>query len=185
MASKLDQHRRERRPPTEKFQFINFFRSSEKAKKIGQTVFTEGLLSASQDWKMKADLDKRFIFPGEITNTTLRLALVLWLPGKRIVIMIELTVPWETRAQEAQERKRAKYSQLLAECVQLGWKSWCFPVEVRARGFATNSVWQMASALGIRGKKRRELAKDLAAQAERASCWIWLKSGNNEWWSSN
>ena len=103
MASKLDQHRRERRPPTEKFQFINFFRSSEKAKKIGQTVFTEGLLSASQDWKMKADLDKRFIFPGEITNTTLRLALVLWLPGKRTVIMIELTVPWETRAQEGRE----------------------------------------------------------------------------------
>ena len=47
--------------------------------------------------------------------------------------MIELSVPWETRAQQAQERKRLKYDQLLADCVQQGWKGWCFSVEITAQ----------------------------------------------------
>lgn len=35
---------------------------------------------------------------------------------------MELTVPWEDRLEEAQERKRAKYADLVAECQRNGWK---------------------------------------------------------------
>ena len=33
------------------------------------------------------------------------------------LIMLELTVPWEERIEEANERKRAKYQELVEECI--------------------------------------------------------------------
>ena len=181
MAMKLDHHRRNAVPSSKSHNFINFVKSAERPKNRGKPPGAEGLLAATQDWKMEVDLDKKLVFPHEITTTTLRPDIILWSPGRKIVIMIELTVPWETRAQQAHERKRLKYDQLLADCVQQGWRGWCFPVEITARGFSTSSVWRLTTMLGLRGKIRKEFNKDLAEEAERASCWLWLKSGSKEW----
>ena len=138
-------------------------------------------MEITKDWKIEVDLDKKLIFPTVITSTQQRPDVVLWSPSNKAVIIIELTVPWETRVQEAHERKRAKYEQLQADCVQEGWKSWSFPIEITARGFPTSSVWRLATALGLKGREKKELAKDLAEQAERASCWLWLKSSEKVW----
>jgi hypothetical protein len=40
-------------------------------------------------------------------------------PDKKIVL-IELTVPWEERCDEAYERKSAKYTQLTGDCIKKG-----------------------------------------------------------------
>ena len=50
-------------------------------------------------------------------------------------MVIELTVPSETRCQEAHENKYAKYKDVLMECRDAGGQTWNFPVEVGARGF--------------------------------------------------
>jgi hypothetical protein len=39
---------------------------------------------------------------------------------------IELTVPWENRIEEAHERKRLKYEELIAEYRERKWKSWTY-----------------------------------------------------------
>ena len=49
--------------------------------------------------------------------------------------IVELTVPWEERTEEAYERKMAKYQELAEACSNKGWKTWVFPVEVGCRGF--------------------------------------------------
>ena len=41
------------------------------------------------------------------------------------MVLLELTVPWEDRIEEANERKRAKYSELTTECRSNGWKARC------------------------------------------------------------
>ena len=46
-------------------------------------------------------------------------------------------VPWETRCEEAYERKKAKYTELLDLCKEKGWRTWLFPVEVGVRGFCS------------------------------------------------
>lgn len=48
------------------------------------------------------------------------------------MVVIELTVPWETRCQEAYEREIVKYKDLLMECREAGWQTWSIPVEVGA-----------------------------------------------------
>ena len=60
----------------------------------------------------------------------------------KAVVLLEPTVPWEDRMEEVQERKRAKYANLVAECRRNGWKAHCEPVEVGCRGFASQSLHQ-------------------------------------------
>jgi len=39
----------------------------------------------------------------------------------RKIILLELTVPWEDRIEQANERKRAKYAELVEKCRCNGW----------------------------------------------------------------
>ncbi|XP_035661736.1 uncharacterized protein LOC118405989 [Branchiostoma floridae] len=55
--------------------------------------------------------------------------MVIWSEERKKIIVIELTVPWEERCEEAHERKASKYQELLQSCKEKGWQSWLFPVE--------------------------------------------------------
>ncbi len=61
---------------------------------------------------MRADLRKKLVFPEEVAHTTLRPDIVLWSKAAKQVILVELTVPWEERIEEAYELKKAKYQDL-------------------------------------------------------------------------
>ncbi len=76
------------------------------------------LLDTARDWKMQVDLDQKLSFPPEIITTNLRPDLILWSTSQKSLFIVELTVPWEAAIGEADERKRLKYSDLLAEAVQ-------------------------------------------------------------------
>ncbi|XP_057179398.1 taste receptor type 1 member 2-like [Triplophysa rosa] len=88
------------------------------------------------------------------------------------LILVELTVPWEERMEEAQERKREKYQELVEDCWRNGWRT-----EVGSREFASHSLSNAYGTLGITGaNRRREIGNNVEA-AEKASRWLWLKSG--------
>ncbi|KAK7901244.1 hypothetical protein WMY93_018013 [Mugilogobius chulae] len=107
--------------------------------KEGETIKQNGtqkaLLCSARDWRMEADLDKQLKFPPHIAETMLRPDIVLWSNSSKQVLMIELTVPWEERMEEANERKRDKYEELKSNCQNRGWRAKCWPVEVGCRGF--------------------------------------------------
>ena len=89
--------------------------------------------------------------------------------------MLELTVPWEERMEEAFERKREKYDSLVSDCHRGGWKARCLPVEVGCRGFAGQSLCRAYTALGITGERRRRAIRNNTEAAEKASRWLWIK----------
>ena len=91
------------------------------------------------------------------------------------LVMVELTVPWESRCEEAYERKKAKYSELQEQCKQKGWQVWLFAVEIGARGFPSQSLWKMFSALGIKGADRKRAVGSLSLTAERTSSCLRMK----------
>ena len=98
----------------------------------------------------------------------------------KTVVMIELTVPpWEDHIDEANERKRLKSDELRELCISNGWTTRCIPVEVGARGFPAQSVHD--SVLDVKGKQRRTIVKNISEAAERASNWLWIKSGDINW----
>ena len=102
---------------------------------------------------------------------------------KNIVIM-ELTVPWEDRLEEAHERKRTKYERLVINCREQGWKARCMPIQVGCRGFVGHSLHRALSVRGITGGVRSRDIKNTTEAAEKALRWLWIRGrrsmGSNE-----
>ena len=96
--------------------------------------------------------------------------IVIWSDIDKRLVMVGLTVPWESRCEEAYARKMSKYTELLEQCREKGWRTWLFPVEVGARGFPAQSMWKMLSAMGVSGHA-----------TERASSWLWYKREEKSW----
>ena len=95
--------------------------------------------------------------------------------------MLELTIPWESRIDEAHERKRSKYDDLRSQCIDNGWDCWCLPIEVGCRGFVATSVVKTLTKLGIRGKEKRNIIRKVGEVAEKASNWLWIKRSDKLW----
>ena len=74
--------------------------------------------------------------------------------GKALVF-IELTVQWETISEAAYEREKAKYTELLDLFKEKGSHTWLFPVDVGARGFCSQSVCRLMTAVGSTSRDRR------------------------------
>lgn len=68
------------------------------------------------DWQLKVDLGKQLWFPEHIASANLCPDMIIFSDTTKLVIMVELMVPWEERMNEAQERKRAKYLELTEQC---------------------------------------------------------------------
>ncbi|XP_078589523.1 uncharacterized protein LOC144869891 [Branchiostoma floridae x Branchiostoma japonicum] len=163
--------------------FVDFVKEGGKGQRRGKRAPDEGLgiLPSAGDWVLQVDLDRKLVFPEEIAVTNQRPDAVIWSAKTRQVVMIELTVPWEDRMEEAFERKAERYSDLKQTCSKKKWKTWCFPVEVGCRGFVGQSMWRMLGALGIKGNKRKQVTKNLTEAAESASRWLWLKRNEGTW----
>ncbi|XP_075904972.1 uncharacterized protein LOC142903304 [Nelusetta ayraudi] len=132
-----------------------------------------GLLTSAVDWDLRVDLGKQLKFLDQITTTSLRPDIVLSSVSSRQVLMLELTVPWEDRIEEANERKRSKYQELVEQCQQGGWKARCEPIEVGCRGFG--ALCREFTQLGITGAEKRKAIKSSMEAAERASRWLWIR----------
>lgn len=101
--------------------------------------------------------------------------MVLLSTRSRQVVILELTVLWENRMEEATERKRARYADSVEECGRQGWKMWCLPFEVSCRGFVGRALCKLLHLLGVIGAHRRQVIKHGTEVAEKASRWLRLK----------
>ncbi|XP_049336392.1 uncharacterized protein LOC125802421 [Astyanax mexicanus] len=136
---------------------------------------TAGLLHTASDWQLQVDLGKQMRFPQQIATTTLRPDMIMTSQSSKQLIILELTVPWEENIEEANERKRAKYQELVEECRGGGWKTFYEPIEVGCRGFAGRSLCKVLSRLGIVGAAKKRAIKSASEAAEKATRWLWMK----------
>ncbi|XP_056314571.1 uncharacterized protein LOC130229674 [Danio aesculapii] len=172
LADGLEQARKKVKQHSDGQCFIQFIRSGES---IAAGRRRGGVLASAKDWEMRADLKKQLKYPEEIAQTSLRPDIVLWSRGTKQVVLIELTIPWEERMEEAHERKLKKYQSLILESQENGWRAWNLPVEVGCRGFAGQSLWRALGWLGIEGMARKRLVGKVTKEAEVTSRWIWLQ----------
>ena len=63
------------------------------------------------------------------------------------MIIVELTIPYENRVEEAHIYKREKYLNITKELDDTGYKANEMPVEVGARGFIWSSVYDLLTKL--------------------------------------
>ncbi|KAH3809422.1 hypothetical protein DPMN_137791 [Dreissena polymorpha] len=89
---------------TEKMQFV---KEGETGKKL-QTP-AASILDRAQSSEMVVDLKRRLVFPS-VAQTKQNPDMVIWSAKDNCLVMVELTVPWESRCEEAMERKTTKYA---------------------------------------------------------------------------
>ncbi|GFN77390.1 reverse transcriptase [Plakobranchus ocellatus] len=89
--------------------------------------------------------------------------------------MVVLTVPYESRMEEAHAFKGGKYLDLTKELIKDGYEAKVMPVEIGARGLVGSSAYGLLSKLSIGGNKRTKAPRLLAETAQNSSRWIWSR----------
>ena len=92
-------------------QTISSIRAEERQK--AKTKKNLGLLSTAQDWQLTVDIGRQLNFPLHVTKTSLRPDIILVSEATKIIVMLELTVPWKERMMDAFEWTREKYKGLV------------------------------------------------------------------------
>ncbi|GFN82122.1 reverse transcriptase [Plakobranchus ocellatus] len=82
----------------------------------------KGLLDGCDDWVVSADLPEWESYPDVIRKTALRPDIVIHSASTQQIIMVELTVPYESRMEEAHAFKVAKYLELTKQLKRLATK---------------------------------------------------------------
>ncbi|GFN99830.1 polyprotein [Plakobranchus ocellatus] len=80
----------------------------------------KGLLDGCDDWVVSADFHEWERHPDVIRKTALRPDIVIHSASTQQIIMVELTVPYESRMEEVHAFKEAKYLELSQE-LRKGW----------------------------------------------------------------
>ena len=117
----------------------------------------------------------------DVVHTTLRPDIVMSSAKAKKIDIVELTVPWEERCNQAYERKKAKYEDLIQECRQTGWKAWNYQVEVGCRGCPAPSLGKMFQDVDIVVYARKLAIKKASQSAEKSSSWLWLRRNASSW----
>ena len=98
---------------------------------------------------MSADLPEWEQYPQIIKETRQRPDIVFHSPASKRLIMIELTVPYEARIEEANIYKKEKYLDLGRELKKKGYESEILPIEIGARGFVGASAYNLLTKLSL------------------------------------
>ena len=104
--------------------------------------------------------------------------MVLISEASKKVVLLEVTVPLEDHIEEANERKRAKYAELLEECRSNGWQARCEPIEVRWRGFISQCLCRAYNMQSITGVRMQKAIEEATEAAEVASKCLWIRRGD-------
>ena len=100
----IEKQRKEVRTLKKKPIQIQFVKEGETTRGNIRSNTKSGILDQAKDWQLEVKLDRKLRF-SEIVPTNLRPDMVLWSAAMKKIVIIELTVPWEKRGGEADERK--------------------------------------------------------------------------------
>jgi len=155
--------------------------------KEGSTVpisqkHSSGILHTATDWQIIADLAyQHYIFPVDITSTTLRPDIVISSKHTKHAILVELTCPCEENMASSNLKKLQRYADLKEEISNKGWSVDLFVIEVGARGYCSTNVSSLLKKLGFSNKSAKKTSKNLGHISTKASFCIWLARNNRVW----
>ena len=123
---------------------------------------------------VSADLQGGYHFPTHIAETELRPDIVCWDDSTKKILIIELTIPYDTLMAEAAQRKEAKYSELVSTVRKAGYHPNLITLEVGSRGLPyTPGFQKLKTELGLSHKSMRSFMTELSKEALTGSFKIW------------
>lgn len=143
----------------------------------------QNLLTGANDWQLLIDYEnKKMVFPPEIYTTNQRPDIVIWSHSKRMVLLVELTVPADENIEAAQIRKSERYQELskLAKSIN-NWNSKIITIEVGARGFVAKTTNSFLRSIGFSPRQSSSICKDISLIVARCSHYIFMHRDNMTW----
>ena len=120
-----------------------------------RAIPSQNLLGLDDNWKISVDLPAwRNDYPKVISNNGLRPDIVLFSKENSKVILAELAIPFESRLEQSHVYKTIKYEDLKKELEKEGYSVTVKAVEIGARGFVANTLYQFLGQIGINRRNR-------------------------------
>jgi hypothetical protein len=168
--------------PLKKRSWIKFLKAGEKAKGVQRSI-RESVLNISRDWRIQVDLPETPLrIPEHIAATLQRPDIILTSEAVKQLVVIELTVPRESRVALSTEMKRTKYEEGVASAARMkGWRTIIYTVEMGCRGFPAQSMGRMLAEIGYQGRQKKMILQKLSSVTEEASQYIWKTSRFKSW----
>jgi hypothetical protein len=170
---------------------IAFVKADDKTKGRRRAVSrVESIVNDADDWKVLFDLHydesgrkHQAVFPPELLATGQMPDGLVWSVKSRSVILLELTVPWETRIADAHVRKQRRYNQIQTslEMCQPAWKVVRFDFEVGVRGYLDHSVQVLLKGFGLTKPDRKACKARKSDTALHCSYVLFLNRANTHW----
>lgn len=141
-----------------------------------QTRTCPSIISKASDWKICMDSGNRhFEFPPDIVVTSLCPDVVAFSKEQKQVLILELTVPWETNIPSQHQYKTNKYQALCSAVRQKGYCCYFYAVEVGVRGLPAKSLHFFFKELGLGRKKLNDFMRRISKASLEASYRLWLR----------
>ena len=106
---------------------------------------------------------------------------MIWSPNKKIVIILELGVPWEENVVASHVRKQARYDQLQAGLQLRGWRVVRLEFEVGSRGYLSTTVSTLWKALGLTQQEAKSAKSRMTETALLCSYVIFSARTTSDW----
>ena len=142
-----------------------------------------GLLSGARDWSCDFDLPEfrhgaPYSFPQDVDATDIRCDGFIISRSKRILIIVELTVPMEDNIEHWHAVKTEKHVKALSHLRD--WKIFYVILEVGCRGWTPPRFPGLLRKLGFRGTEPRIISDNVQLLARKCSYVIWLNRFHKE-----
>ncbi len=184
LADILEQERRKKQPAKAKPLLSTIAFVKEGQRPVVPSQVRQNLLQSAQGWEMEVDLGRKLHFPEAVLSTTLRPDIIMWSPGGKKIILVELTYRGRRAVRKLQRGKKVNTSNLSKTARtrggQHGWTTW-LTVENGCQRFPAQSVWNLLTKVGLRGHLRKAAVRRLGEASERATCWLWHKREGTSW----
>ena len=128
------------------------------------------------DTSFTSDLGGNYSFPTHIVATDLRPDIVWWNDKKKTLVLVELTIPFDTVMEGASERKHAKYDHLLTTAKRNGFHASLITLEIGSRGMPhPPGICALQAALNMSSSTLRKLVANVVKTAIEGSFSIWVQ----------
>nr|XP_032519184.1 uncharacterized protein LOC116771451 [Danaus plexippus plexippus] len=152
---------------------VGFVREGTRA--IKTNVKPYSILKAATDWTIMMDTcEKQYKIPEDICASASRPDIFMYSRILKRVVMIELTVPWETNIPKDHTIKVNKYYELTNELTRNRFVVDLYAVEVGARGITAKSLYNLLKDLGLSRTHINSFLERTSKAALVGSFQIWL-----------
>ena len=135
------------------------------------------ILGRSDDWTILMDTyEKHYKFPEVLGVSASRPDIILYSSKLKHVVIVELTVPWETNIPKNHNYKTNKYFDLTNDIIKKGYKTQLYAVEVGARGIPAKSLHHLLKDLGLSRTAVSSLLGHIPKAALTGSYKTWIGS---------